>query len=87
MLQPTKEGIDYAMRRLVDFVKIHKNDSMEAKLSAVDNFAAAVGLDEPKYDHLVSKLQSFVDSPGGELGWAVIGTVLGLYIAEHATDE
>ena len=87
MLRPSEKGIDYAITKLSDFVKVHKTSSMEKKLDAVDHFAEAVGLDGPRYDHLVKKLTQIVDSPGGELGWAVIGTIVGLYILEHASDE
>ena len=87
MLQPSNKGIDYALDKLCTFVKINRDGSTEEKIAALDNFAAAVGLDALKYEHLTQKMTKVVDSPGGELGWAVIGTIVGLYIAEHAHEH
>ena len=84
---PKPHHIDYAVKKLQAFVEINRTLSPEAKLDAVDNFAAGAGIDPETYDHLIEKVTSIVDSPGGELGWAVIGVIIGLYTAERCWDE
>lgn len=87
MLKLNDKSVDYGVNKLTDFVKVHRDASQEDKLNAVDNFAQGAGLSLEAYNQLTDRMEKIVDSPSGELGWAVIGAVIGLYIAEHAIDE
>ena len=83
MLRPGKAGIDDGVEKMLAFIKIHRGTKVESQLAAVENFAAGAGLDPMDYEHLVDRLRKIVNE-GGELGWATLGVVIGLYVADHA---
>lgn len=77
-------AIDYAIDKFLTFVQVQKGNPKEVRLDAVDRFAEGVGVTPLIWEHLTGELDSVIDGEGqGELGWAIIGVLLGLYMREY----
>lgn len=87
MISVTEDSIDEAIRTFRDFVSVQKNSSQAERLQAVGNFAEATGLTEQQFDYICAELSDLIESPGGELGWAIVGWMLGLLTAQYEQEK
>lgn len=83
MYELKPENIDYAIQKFRNFVRVQKENPRDIRVEAVDRFAEGVGIDALLWEHLTEGLDNLVDGDtNGELGWAIIGVLLGLYMVE-----
>lgn len=87
MINGTEESIDKAISTFRDFVSVQKQNSQAERLQAVGNFAQASGLTEPQFDYICGELSDLIESPGGELGWAIVGWMLGMLTAQYEQEK
>lgn len=80
--QITDEAIDQACDRVEAFALVNKDRTAKEKRQAINVMVEALGLDHPKLIRLRDRVEKIV--PGStETGPALIGILLGLYIAEE----
>lgn len=87
MFNPSEKGILQAIEKFSTFIKVNHHKPANDRLEAVDNWAEGVGVDGKKWDTLTTSMAKLVDSPGGELGWAIVGVIIGLYIADYEWEQ
>lgn len=77
------DSITYGVKTFRDFVTVNKQHERDNRLEALDYFALAVDMDEANWDHMAEQFDTIVEGQGGELGWAIIGFLIGLYAAQR----
>lgn len=87
MINGTEDSVDKAIRTFRDFVSVQKHNSQAERLEAVANFAQASGLSERQFDYICGELSDLIESPGGELGWAIVGWMLGMLTAQYEQEK
>lgn len=87
MVRASTDSIDEAFNTFKDFIKVQKGNPQDVRLEAIDNFAQACGMDPRVFEYLCGELNDMVDSPGGELGWAIVGAMLGMLVAQFEADR
>lgn len=87
MINVSETSIDEAIHTFRDFVRVQKQNSQAERLKAVGNFAEATGLTEQQFDYICGELSDLIESPGGELGWAIVGWLLGMLTAQYEEEK
>jgi hypothetical protein len=74
--------ITEAIERYKDFLRVNRGRPDQEKDIAINAWAEGAGLTPKQFELLQQQFEDLVISPGLELGWAIIGFILGLYAAE-----
>lgn len=82
------ESIKYGVSRYKDFITVQMPNDRNVRLEAIERFAEAAGMNDDNWDTLGDNLTILIDptSSGGELGWALVGFMMGLYAAERENE-
>jgi uncharacterized protein YggL (DUF469 family) len=79
----SKEAIDYAFTRMIDFATVQQGRNLEEQLEAVGIVQSSIGIEEEHRERIGYWMNEALGETSGEV---LLGMIVGLYIMQYERD-